>query len=170
MRVVVRWASLVVVVAVVAAGRAWFTDVPPLEASDAIRVAAGALAAADVDVTVVGDPSLGVHRSDDGEEVDAWTVDLVVADDAPVGGGEEIEVKVQETAGQLVFVDDRIGPDDATRLLDDDQFATLADYRDDTLTDDWVLRNVVGSAAAAAVAVLGVSLAGPADRLRRKTS
>src|SRR3546814_3526527 len=86
-----------------------------------------------------------VHETEAGDTVDAWRVRVGVQ---AAGGDEEIEVRVQQSAGQLLYVDDRNGADDAERLLTDEQFAILGRYRDDSLADRWVLRNALAAVAA----------------------
>ena len=132
-----------------AAGASWFTPTPELGADDASELAGDALAEADVEVDRLAPPVRMVHQTESGDTVDAWRVRADVQVD---GEAEEIELRVQESAGQLVYVDDRIGADDTQRLLTDDQFATLGQYRDDTLADRWVLRNALAAVAALVVA------------------
>ncbi len=170
MRLLVRAGSLVVAaVAVAAVAGAWAGGRPELDASEATDVAVRALASVGVDAELAGaEPTTMVHETQDGAEVDAWSVVLVVdavddptADDDAVG--EEVEVRVRTSSGQLVYLDDRIGPDDLDRLLDDDQFAALGDHRDDEVADDWVRRNGIGTASGAIV--VGTALA-----LRRRAA
>lgn len=134
-----------------AAAASWFTPTPELEADDASDLAGDALREADVDVDRISAPVQVVHETESGETIDAWRVRTDVRVDGQI---EEIELRVQQSAGQLVYVDDRIGADDAERLLTDDQFAVLGRYRDDSLADGWVLRN--GVAAVSALIIAGV--------------
>lgn len=138
--------------AVGAAGASWFTPTPDLEAGDARDLARDALGDAGIDVARVSAASRVVHETEDGDTVDAWRVRVNVPVDGEV---EQVELRVQESAGQLVYVDDRIGPDDTERLLTDEQFDVLGRYRDDTLARRWVLRN--GLAAVIALIVAGTS-------------
>ena len=78
----------------------------------------------------------------------------------------KVELRVQESAGQLVYVDDRIGADDAERLLTDAQFETIGEYRNDVTTDRWTARNLAATVAAAIIAVGSWLVATRADRLR----
>ena len=135
-----------------AAGASWFTPMPELEADDASEVARAALTEADVDIDRIQPPVLMVHETADGQLVDAWRV---LVDVRSAGALEEIEVRVQESAGQLVFVDDIIGTAGTERLLSDEQFESLGQHRDDSLADRWVLRNAM--AAVAALAIGGIS-------------
>lgn len=132
-----------------AAGASWFTPTPELGADDASGLAGDALAEAEVEVDRLATPVRMVHQTESGDTVDAWRVRADVQVD---GDPEEIELRVQESAGQLVYVDDRIGAGDTERLLTDDQFATLGQYRDDTLADRWVLRNALAAVSALVVA------------------
>lgn len=142
----VRTVSWVLLFAAVgAAGASWFTPTPELGADDAQDLAGDALAEAGVQVERVGAPVRMVHQTESGDTVGAWRVRTDVEVD---GEPEEIELRVQESAGQLVYVDDRIGAGDTERLLTDDQFATLGEYRDDSLADRWVLRNALSAVAA----------------------
>jgi hypothetical protein len=149
-RTVVRTVSWVVLFAALgAAGASWFTPTPELEADDASALVIDALTEAGIDVGRVSAARQIVHETEAGELIDAWRVRANVRVD---GGLEQIELRVQQSAGQLVYVDDRIGEDDSERLLTDDQFDSLGRHRDDTLADRWVLRNVLAAVAAVAVA------------------
>ena len=160
-RAVVRVVSWVLVFgAIGAAAAAWFTPHPLLEADDAADVAVGALADVGVDATVAGTPELVSHTPADGEPIAAWAVFL----DA---GDETVELRVQESAGQLVYVDDRIGEADTERLLTDDEFERIGDYRDDDVFRGWVVRNVAGSVAAVIIAAVGFVIAKRSARLWR---
>ena len=160
-RAVVRVISWVLLFgAVGAAAAAWFTPQPLLEADDAATVAVGALEDVGFEGTVAGTPELTSHTPDDGDPVAAWTVFVDVDDDT-------VELRVQESAGQLVYVDDRIGADDTERLLTDDQFARIGDYRDDAVFRDWVARNVAATVAAALIAVSGFVIAKRSARIWR---
>ena len=143
-----------------AAGASWFTPTPDLDADDASDLARDALTEADVAIDRLRPPVRMVHETSEGEEVDAWRV-LV---DVRAGGSEEvIELRVQESAGQLVYVDDIIG--DGRTLLSDDQFEVLRGFRDDTLADRWVLRNALAALGAVAVAAASYLLATRSDPL-----
>lgn len=135
--------------AVGAAGASWFTPTPDLEADDAGELVIDALTEAGIDVGRVSGSRQIVHETEAGELIDAWRVRANVRVE---GGLEQIELRVQQSAGQLVYVDDRIGEDHSERLLTDDQFASLGRHRDDTLANRWVLRNVLAAVAAVAVA------------------
>jgi hypothetical protein len=162
-RTVVRTVSWVLLFAALgAAGASWFTPTPELEADDASDLTLDALAEVDVEVDRVRPPVPMVHETDEGERIDAWQVraDVRVGDEV-----EEIEVRVQESAGQLVYVDDLIGADRTERLLSDEQFETLQQHRDDSLADRWVLRNAMAAVAALAIAALSYLLATRSDPL-----
>lgn len=160
----VSWAVLFA--ALGAAGASWFTPTPELGADDASELAREALEEADVDVARVGPATAMVHETSDGETVDAWRVPAQVRDGGDV---EEIELRVQRSAGQLVYVDDRVGADGAERFLTDDQFGVLGEYRDDTIAGRWVLRNGLGAVAAALVAASSYVLATRSDPLWRSS-
>lgn len=163
MRVVVRavsWVLAVAVVAVVAV--AWFRPAPELDAEQASDVAVDALAAAGHDARVVEPPVAGTHEREDGDTVDAWFVSAEVDVE---GTTETIELRVQESAGRLVFIDDRIGPDDTGRLLTDEEFQRVGRYEDETTTRRWVLENGLGSAGAALIVVTCLVLARRTDIL-----
>lgn len=155
-RVVRVGAWMLLFAALGAAAAAWFTPVPHLDAADAARVARGALAAAGVDAELSGAPTQAEHRTRDGDEVSVW---VVAAEVDVEGRSEVIELRVQRSAGRVVYLDDRVGPDDARRLLDDDQFAALGGYRDDSVSDDWVLRNGAAGVSGVLVAVTSYVLA-----------
>lgn len=155
---VVSW--VLVFGAVGAAAAAWFTPQPLLESDDAVDVAVGALDDVGFDGSVSGEPELVSHTPEDDDPVAAWAVFVDVDD-------ETIELRVQESAGQLVYVDDRIGADDTERLLTDDEFVQIGDFRDDSVFRRWVLRNIVGSIAAAMIAGVGFVIAKRSTRLWR---
>lgn len=152
MRDLVRTVSWVLLFAALgAAAASWFTPTPELEADDAAELALDALTQAGVEAELVDAPARGVHQTGDGTSVDAWIVK--VAADAG-GTTEQIELRVQESAGKLVYVDDRVGADGTDQLLTDEQFDALGEHRDDALADRWTLRNVL--AAVTAVVIAGV--------------
>lgn len=165
MRRVVRTVSWVLLFAAIgAAGASWFTPTPELEGDDASQLAREALTDADVDVDRVQPPVPMVHETADGQRVDAWRV---LVDVQSADAVEEIEVRVQRSAGQLVFVDDIIGAAGTERLLSDEQFESLRQHRDDSLTDRWVRRNAMAAVAALAIAALSYILATRSDPLWR---
>lgn len=145
-----------------AAGASWFTPTPELGADDASDLARSALREADVPVERVRAPVRMVHETSDDQEIAAWRV-LV---DVPVRDAvEAIELRVQESAGQLVYVDDLVGADRTERLLSDQQFEVLRGHRDDSLADRWVLRNILTAVAAAAIAAVSYLIATRSDPL-----
>lgn len=147
---VVRTVSWVLLFAALgAAGASWFTPTPELEADDAGALVIDALTEADVDVARVSASRKIVHETEERDLIDAWRVRANVRVDGEL---EQIELRVQQSAGQLVYVDDRIGEDDTERLLTEDQFASLGRHRDDTLADRWVLRNALAAVAALFIA------------------
>lgn len=163
MRSVVRTVSWVLLFAALGgAGAAWFTPTPELEADEAADVARRALTEAGVTSELAAPPEQGVHETKGGDEVDAWIVELAVTAD---GVADQIELRVQRTAGRLVYVDDRIGPEDAQRLLTDDQFDALGEYRDDSRSDRWVARNLLAAVSAVVVAGTCFVLATRSDPL-----
>ena len=157
----VAW--VLVFVAPAAAIASWFTPRPALDASDAAQTALGALEEVGIEGELTEPVVLAPHVPEDGEPVDAWVVLVDVA------GDETIEVRVQESAGRLVYVDDRIGPDDTERLLTDDQFDAIGEYRDDATSGQWIRRNVTAVVAAAAAAALAFIIAKRSDPLWRET-
>jgi len=154
------WVLLFAALGVAAA--AWFTPTPELGADDARRLALDALAEADVEGRVAGEPRRAEHRTRDGDRVAVWVVDV----ETRAGGRREaIELRVQRSAGRLVYVDDRIGADDAERLLSDEEFEALGAHRDDSLADRWVLRNALVVVGALVIAATCFVLATRSDRL-----
>ena len=157
-RTIVRAVAWVLVfVAPAAALASWFTPRPDLDRDDAVDVAVGALAEVDIDAEVDAGVVRSVHQTEDGREIDVWIVPTDV-------GEEQIELRVQESAGQLVYVDDRIGPDDTERLLTDAQFEAIGEYRDDVTTDRWTARN----AAATVAAIVAAAVAWTVSRADRR--
>jgi hypothetical protein len=162
-RSVVRTVSWVLLFAALgAAGASWFTPTPELEAEDASDLARRALLAAEVDVERVKPPVRMVHETEADDLVDAWSVRIDVRTQA---GVEEVEVRVQESAGQLLYVDDLIGADGTERLLSEQQFEVMSQQRDDTLADRWVLRNAMAAVAAIGIAATAYLLATRSDPL-----
>lgn len=160
---VVRTVSWVLLFASLgAAGAAWFTPTPELEADDASELAGDALGEAGIEVQRIAPPVRVVHETEEGDTVDAWRVRADVDVD---GDSEEIEVRVQQSVGRLVYLDDRIGADNSERLLTEDQFAAFSEHRDDSLADRWVLRNALAAAAALIIAATSYVLASRSDTL-----
>lgn len=163
MRTVVRTVSWVLLFAALgAAGAAWFTPTPELDMDDATELARDSLTAAGVTVDAVRPSVRMVHETSAGESIPAWQV---MADVRAGEETEEIELRVQESAGQLVYVDDLIGAARTERLLTDEQFEIMQAHRDDSLADRWVLRNAMAAVAALAVAGLSYLLAVRSDPL-----
>lgn len=161
MRTLIRSAAWVAVfVAVGAAAISWLTPRPDLDAADAEATALGALAEVGVEGTVEEPVERSRHATADGDELDVWVVYVEV-------GEETVETRVLVDAGQLVYVDDRIGPDRQERLLSDDDFDTVADYRREATLGEWVAANVGAMIAAAFVAGTGYVIAKRSDRLWR---
>lgn len=161
MRTVIRTISWVLLFASLgAAAASWFTPTPELDADDASELAGDALGDADVDIDRIRPAVRMVHETEDGDEVDAWRVlvDVQIRD-----RDEVIELRVQESAGQLVFVDDNGGPDGTEPLLSDEQFEVLRDHRDRSLADRWVLRNAFAAVAALAAAAVSYLIATRSD-------
>ena len=164
MQTVIRSLAWVLVfVAPAAAAASWFTPRPALDAAEAAQTALGALDEVGVEGEVTEPVVLAPHVPEDGDPVDAWVVLVDVA------GDETIEVRVQESAGRLVYVDDRIGPEDTERLLTDDQFDAIGEYRDDVTSGQWIQRNVVAVAAAAVAAAVAFVIAKRSDPLWKET-
>lgn len=156
---VVRTAAWVLAfVAPAAAVTAWFTPRPDLDRSDAVATALGALDEAGFEGRVDGRVTRDVHELESGDTVDVWIVPTRV-------DGEEIELRVRRSVGQLVYVDDRIGPDDTERLLTDREFETMGEYRNDATSGRWTRRNVAGTVGAVAIAALAYVIARRSDPL-----
>lgn len=159
MRGVVRpvaWALVFAALAVAAI--AWFTPKSDLDADDAESTAVGAFAEVGVEADVVEPVVRAEHSPADGDPVEVWVVPLEVGED-------EIETRVLVEAAQLVYVDDRIGADGQERLLTDDEFLTIADYRDNSKRNDWVRRNAMASVAGVLIAGVSFVVAKRSDRL-----
>lgn len=159
MRRVVRILAWVLVfVGPAAAAASWFTPQPDLDEQDAVDTALGALEAAGLEGTVEDPVVRSGHVPAGGEPIDVWVVFADV-------GGDRVELRVQTTAGQLVYVDDRTGADSTGRLLSDEQFETIGSYRNDATMDRWILRNGGGSVSALVIAVVSFVIAKRSDRL-----
>jgi hypothetical protein len=150
----VAW--VVLFVAPAAAVVSWFTPRPALDAGDASETALGALAELGIRGSVEEPVRRGEHEPEEGGSIDAWVV-MVEVPGKGDAADEQIALRVQETAGRLVYVDDRIGPDDTARLLSDEEFDRLKEYRNDATSDRWYLRN--GGAVLSAALAAGVAFA-----------
>jgi hypothetical protein len=160
-RVVVRAVAWALVFAAPAAAAAsWFTPRPELDEEDAVDTALGALEEVGIEGELDGPVVPSGHVPPEGGPLGVWVVFVDV-------DGERIELRVRTTAGQLVYVDDRIGPEEAERLLTDEQFETIGEYRNDATVDRWVLRNAVASVDAVLVAGAAFVIAKRSDRLWR---
>lgn len=157
----VAWALLFA--ALGAAVASWFTARPDLDEQDAIDTAVGALAAAGFEGEVTEPVVRSGHVPDGADPLDVWVVFVDVGDD-------RIETRVLTDAGQLVYVDDRIGPDRTERLLSDDEFDAVADHRNDATSDEWVGRNAAATVAAALVAGVCFVIAKRSDALWDRAS
>lgn len=76
-----------------------------------------------------------------------------------------IEFRVDQDAGELLYVDDLIGPDRQERFFTDEQWETVRHYRDGKLSS-WVGRNAMGSMAAVLIVGAGFVLAKRSDLIR----
>ena len=154
-------AWILLFVAPAAAVASWFTPRPDLDRDDAADTALEALNEAGFEGEIDGRIERGVHELENGDAVEVWLVPVDV-------DGEPIELRVRRSVGQLVYVDDRIGPDDTERLLSDDQFETMGEYRNDATVGRWVVRNALGSVDAAIIAVVAYVLAKRSEPLWRE--
>ncbi len=155
----VRTAAWVLVfVALGAAVASWFTPRPDLDAADAVDTAVGAFAEIGLEVSPGAPIERMQHSPAAGDPVAVWAVPVDV-------DGDEIETRVLVDSGQLVYVDDRVGPDRQERLLTDDQFRAIAEYRNDVTLADWVTRNLAATVAAAIVALVGFVVAKRSDQV-----
>lgn len=161
-RIVRTGAWVLLFAALGAAAASWFTPTPDLDADDAAALARDALAEAEVDVDRIGTRRRAEHRTEEGDAVDVWIVEALTQVD---GERERLELRVQRSAGRFVYVDDRIGPDDAERLLTDRQFEALGAHRDDSLADRWALRNGLGVLGAFVIAGVSYVIATRSERL-----
>ncbi len=162
MRPTLRMMSWVLAfVAVGAATAAWFTPRPELDARQAAQTAAGALAHVGYTATVTAPVVRDARETADGTTVGVWDVKLQVR-------GDPIEAAVLVDAGQLVYIDDRIGADRTDRLLSDEEFEAIGEYRNDVVRHDWVLRNLVAGVAALCIAPVALVIAKRSDTLRSR--
>ena len=161
-RIVRTGAWVLLFAALGAAAASWFTPTPQLDTDDAAELARDALAEADVDVDRVGTRRRAEHRTEGGDAVDVWIVEARTRVD---GEPERLELRVQRSAGRFVYVDDRVGPDDAERLLTDEQFEALGAHRDDSLADRWALRNGLGVLSAFVIAGVSYVIATRSEHL-----
>lgn len=155
----VRSLSWVLVFATIGAvAAAWFTPRPDLDADDAALVAVEALDSVGVDGRVTETVERGEHEPAEGEPIDVWLVPVRV-------GTNDIELRVRDDIGRLVYVDDRIGPDRTKRLLTDEQFEGLEAHTSDPAGSDWVRRNGFGTLAGLIVAPTAFAIAKRSDPL-----
>lgn len=148
---------MLIFIAVGAAATAWLTPRPEIDEDDAAEVALGALDEASVDATLAKAVVESEYVPDNDDPLEVWVVTVSV-------GEEMVELQVDQQSGQLVYVDDNIGPNDSERLLTDEQFEVVAKYRSTELRD-WIRRNAFGSAAATLIAILGFIVSKRSDRL-----
>jgi hypothetical protein len=142
------------VVALIAVLGAWilgWTSPPELTAADARAFTHRALDEIGLDaIRVDATTRSGTYTIRGTEtELDVWETS------ARVSGGR-IELKVDREIGEAVFVDDVNAAGD-DRLLSDEQFRQLGDFRTDPARERRLLRNIAGTVAGvvtAAVAVL----------------
>lgn len=155
----VSW--MVAFVALGAVSASWIllgASPPELEADDAAEVALDALAEVGHEGRLITTPEPGEHQHEEGEVVDVWTVRIEVE-------GGEVQLRVQQSRGQLVYVDDRIGPDNADRLLTDEEFERIGGYRDNSVVDQQLRVNIAATLAALVIAALGYVIARRSGRL-----
>lgn len=152
----VAW--VLVFVAPAAAAASWFTPHPDLDRDDAVDVAVGSLADVDVTAEVTAEVTDAVHETEEGVSIDVWVVPADVGD-------QRIELRVHRSVGELVYIDDRIGPDQTERLLTDAQVESMDDYRDDATRGRWIARNAAATVAAAIIAAVAWLMVTRAQRL-----
>jgi hypothetical protein len=151
-------AATVCVVAVVATLLGWLQAPDDLTATEAVRAARSAYAAAGLhDVEVEGEAVSGTYNPGGGDEpVPVWLTS------ATLGGGS-IALWLARADGEAVYLDDRT-PDGARQLLTEDQVQALGDHDGSPAVDRQVRRNLVLTVAAALVLLVAVSHARSAAR------
>jgi hypothetical protein len=136
----------VVAVATLAVG--WWSEPPPLTASDAVEAVEGALDDAGLDATVADDPAPDTYRSRTREAVDVWAVRATVRSEA-------IELRVARVGAEPVAIDDRT-PDGASYVLSDHEYQTVASHVEDIARSRRLRRNV--ALTVGALLVVGLAL------------
>jgi hypothetical protein len=137
-------------IAVVAVG--WLQSPDHITAAEAVAAAESAYAAAGLRGAAVDHhPKAGEYVAETGRDhVAVWeTV-------ATLDGGT-VHLWLSRADGESVFLDDR-APDGSSQLLSDAEFQQLADHYENPAIGRQVRRNLVLTAAAALVALLGVRL------------
>ena len=145
-------ASIVGAVALGATLAAWLQSPPPVTAREAAQVARDALLDAGIaEVDIGPDVEAATYATGaDGRSIDVWTVE------ATVDGGW-IWLWLARSDAEPVFLDDRT-PDRSAHLLDDEQYEQLARLDADPAFGRHLRRNLLATAAGAAIMLLAVAL------------
>ncbi len=143
--------AAVALIAVLAAWILGWISPPELTAADARQFTERALEGIGLDaIRVEPDVRSGTYTIRGTEtELDVWETSALVS-------GGQVELKVDREIGEAVFVDD-VNAEGDDRLLSDDQFRELGDFRTDPARERRLLRNIAGTVAGiltAAAAVL----------------
>jgi hypothetical protein len=151
-------AASVCVVAIGATLLGWLQAPDELTATEAVRTARSAYAAAELDdVEVEVEAVSGTYNPGGGDErVPVWLTS------ATLDGGS-IALWLARADGEAVYLDDRT-PDGAGQLLTEDQVQAIGDHDGSPAVDRQVRRNLVLTAAAALILVVAASHARSAAR------
>lgn len=145
-------AAALALVAVCAAAVAWLQNPDHITASEAVRAAERAFAAAGIRGAVVDPhPAAGVHVDAGGGRVAVWITD------AQLGGGT-VQLWLARSDGASVYLDDR-APDGASHLVTKSQFERLDAFYENPAVARQVRRNIVLTLAAALLAAIAAGVA-----------
>jgi hypothetical protein len=143
-------------VALAVAGTAWWEDVPPLTAADAVTATQDAFDGAGVEADVATDPVRTTYASRTRDPVDVWAVRATVR-------AELVQVQLTRDGAHPVAIDDR-SLDGSTYVLSDLEYETLAAHVDDPARTRRVQRNVTITIAAVLVVALALGHAATTTR------
>ncbi|MGQ0431102.1 MAG: hypothetical protein ACT452_01695 [Microthrixaceae bacterium] len=145
-------AAAFALVAVCAAAVAWLQNPHHITASEAVRAAERAFAAAGVDGAVVDPhPAAGVHVDAGGNRVAVWITDAELDDGT-------VQLWLARSDGASVYLDDRAS-DGASHLLTEPQFERLDAFYENPAVARQIRRNVVLTVAAALLAAIAACVA-----------
>lgn len=140
-------AAALALVAVLTAALAWLQNPHHITASEAVRAAERAFAAAGLrGAEVSPHPVAGVHVGARNDRVAVWKTEAAIDDGT-------VQLWLARSDGESVYLDDR-APDGASRLLTEAQFERLAAFYENPAVRRQVQRNIVLTIAAALVAAV----------------
>lgn len=146
-------ALLLGLVAIALAGVAWLQEPEDITAGEAVRAAAGAFDAADLEDASVSLRAVAdtYDPGDDRPTVAVWKTTATLADGS-------VELWLSRKDGEPVFLDDRT-TNGTAQLLTDEQFRSIADHFENPALGRQLRRNLLVTLAAALILGTAVLLA-----------